>query len=329
VDLHPASAFESQCLDVDGGQQVGFAGFGSAHAGIWHGTANSWVDLNPPAALGSVAYGTDGGQQGGYALIGGEVHASLWSGNAASWVDLQPAVGTDPSLVWSVDEGQQVGRITVGGVWRAGVWNGSIASWVDLSTMLPAGFGNAEALGISHDGPLTYVVGYAVRTLTGRDEALMWVSRSIAPTSYTLVRGTVTGGNFTSLLNSDDDRLVVRPGVVFSTAETPVQIRVDATAPTASPNGLSFSIESSASFVNAQQRIWLWDYVVGNYELVDTRLAATTDNTTTVTIRTNASRFIQPGTLAIRALVTYRAIGPAFSYPWSARIDKVWWTFPG
>lgn len=49
----------------------------------------------------------------------------------------------------------------------------------------------------------------------------------------------------------------------------------------------------------------------------------------TVTVRTNPSRFIEPGTLAIRALVSYRAIGPAFAYPWSGRINKVWWNFPG
>ena len=116
---------------------------------------------------------------------------------------------------------------------------------------------------------------------------------------------------------------------MFATGEPPVQIRVDATAPTAFPNGIAFSVESSASFGNAQQRIWLWNYVIGDYELVDTRLATLTDDVTNVIVRTNSSRFIQPGTLAIRALVSFRAIGPAFAYPWSARIDKVWWTFPG
>ncbi|MDQ2985409.1 MAG: hypothetical protein M3R13_01650, partial [Armatimonadota bacterium] len=91
----------------------------------------------------------------------------------------------------------------------------------------------------------------------------------------------------------------------------------------------SFSVESSASFGSAEQKVWLWNYVLGGYELLDTRLATTTDDVVTVTVRTNPSRFIQPGTLAIRALVSYRAVGPAFGYPWSGRIDKVWWNFPG
>ncbi|MDQ2987095.1 MAG: hypothetical protein M3R13_10325, partial [Armatimonadota bacterium] len=136
-------------------------------------------------------------------------------------------------------------------------------------------------------------------------------------------------GNLASLQNSENNRLVMRPGFVFSVGEPPVQVRVNGTAPAASPDGFSFSIESSASFGSAEQKVWLWNYVLAGYELLDTRLATTTDNTLTVTVRTNSSRFIQPGTLALRALVSFRAIGPAFAYPWSGRIDKVWWNFPG
>jgi hypothetical protein len=198
-----------------------------------------------------------------------------------------------------------------------------------MHAFLPSGFSSSEATGIWHDGGATYVVGRGYNNSAARSEALMWVSRAVAPAAFSLVRGIVTGGSLASLLNSDDNRLTVRPGVVFSTGDPPVQVRVDATAPAAFPDGIAFSVESSASFGNAQQRIWLWNYVLGNYELVDTRLATLTDDVTNVIIRTNSSRFIQPGTLAIRALVSYRAIGPAFSYPWSARIDKVWWTIPG
>ncbi|MGI8923308.1 MAG: hypothetical protein ACR2HJ_04595 [Fimbriimonadales bacterium] len=43
----------------------------------------------------------------------------------------------------------------------------------------------------------------------------------------------------------------------------------------------------------------------------------------------DTSRFIQPVTQAMRARVSYRALGPVFTYPWFGRIDKAWWTFPG
>lgn len=296
-------------------------------ASLWRGTAASWENLHPPGYARSEAFAVHNGHQVGQA----DEHAGLWTGTAGSWVDLHPPdhpewpVSTASAVYGDV----QVGRVGDGGQIRfASLWTGTAASWVNLHTFLPSKFTVSDAGGVWQDGDYTYVVGFA-GDLTGTAEALMWVSRAVAPTSYTPVRGVVTSGNLASLLNSDNNRLVVRPGVVFSTADAPVQIRVDATAPMASPNGLSFSVESSASFGNAQQRIWLWNYVIDDYELVDTRLATLTDNATTVTIRTNASRFVQPSTLAIRALVSYRAIGPAFAYPWSARIDKVWWNFPG
>jgi hypothetical protein len=58
------------------------------HAGLWSGTAASWVDLTPAGSPDSEARGVFGGQQVGYAQVGGVPHAGLWSGTAASWVDL-------------------------------------------------------------------------------------------------------------------------------------------------------------------------------------------------------------------------------------------------
>jgi hypothetical protein len=156
----------------------------------------------------------------------------------------------------------------------------------------------------------------------------MWVSEAVIP-SYTTVRGIETGGNQQSLESSDDDRLSFRPGIVFSTQQAPVEIRFDGTAPTANPNGLAFSIESSASFGNAQQAILLWNYKTGAYETLDTRNVSLEDDVYRVTVTTNPSRFIEAGTLAMRAAVTVRAVGPSFAYPWTYRIDKAWWNLPG
>ncbi len=329
VDLHPAGAVRSEALGVGGSQQVGIAWVGSGwHAGLWTGTAISFVDLHPASATESLAYGVDAGQQVGSATIGGSNHASLWQGSASSWLDISPPASVE-SVAAAVHDGQQVGSARFGTVWRAGLWNGTASSWIDLSSFLPAGFGDSQATGISHDRALTYVVGYGMNNVTGRSEALMWVSRSVAPTSFNMFRGSVFSGNLASLQNSDNDRLVMRPGVTLGTSQPPIQVILNATAPTASPDGFSFSLESSASFGNAQQKISLYNFTTGLYEELDVRLAKTTDDTVTVTVRTNPSRFIEPGTLAIRALVSFRAVGPSLSFPWSGRIDKVWWNFPG
>ncbi|MDQ2987241.1 MAG: hypothetical protein M3R13_11095 [Armatimonadota bacterium] len=331
VDLHPAGASQSTAYGVDGGKQVGWVILGGVQrASLWTGTAGSRVDLHPAGATYSEARGVHGGYQVGstHEATFVTTRAALWSGTAGSWVDLHPA-GATYSIAYGVDGGQQVGDAFVGSNFRASLWSGTAASWVNLDEFLSASFASSEARGVWHDGAFTYVVGTGFNVTTNRSEALMWVSRSIAPTSYSTVRGTAFSGNLASLLNSDNNRLVIRPGFVFSVGEPPVQVRLNATAPTASPNGFSFSVESSASFGNAQQKVWLWNYVIDDYELLDTRLATTTDDVVTVTVRSDPSRFIQPGTLAIRALVSFRAVGPAFAYPWSGRIDKVWWHFPG
>lgn len=47
VDLHPAGAFRSDAYASTGSQQGGRAIFGAnSHAGIWFGTAESYVDMS-------------------------------------------------------------------------------------------------------------------------------------------------------------------------------------------------------------------------------------------------------------------------------------------
>ncbi|MGI8924230.1 MAG: hypothetical protein ACR2HJ_09390 [Fimbriimonadales bacterium] len=199
---------------------------------------------------------------------------------------------------------------------------------MNLSAFLLPGSQASEANDIWQDGEFTYVAGWGGNGVT-TGNAVMWVSRASAPSSYSMFRGSVISGDLASLQNSDNDRLVMRPGAVFSNAEPPIQVILNATAPTSTPKGFSFSLESNASIANAEQKVSLYNYVTGQYEVLDTRLATTSDDTVNVNVTSNTSRFIQAGTLAIRARVSYRALGSTFVYPWLARIDKAWWTFPG
>ena len=287
------------------------------------------INLHPAGATESEAHGVHAGQQVGAAYApGGINHACLWTGTAESRVDLTPAGADGDSVAYGVHAGQQVGWALVSGQ-RASLWTGTAASWVDLHAFLPAGLHYSIAYGIWHDVGFTYVVGFGHNNTTKRDEALMWVSRASAPTSYSMFRGSVTSGNLGSLQTSDNNRLVMRPGAVFSNAEPPIQVILNATAPTSSPSGFSFHLESNASIANAEQNISLYNYVTGQYEVLDTRLATISDDTVNVNVTTNTSRFIQAGTLAIRARVSYRALGATFIYSWLGRIDRGMVGFPG
>ena len=165
------------------------------------------------------------------------------------------------------------------------------------------------------------------RSLAMELSAVAEYALGVLPTSFSMIRGSVVSGNLASLGDSDDDRLVMRPGTVFSSGEPPVQVVVNSVAPQAVPTAFSFQIEGNASFANAEQVVSLFNFVSGQYEVLDTRLAVTTDNVVRVEPSGDLSRFVQPATLAIRAKVSFRALGPAFSYPWEARLDQARWAF--
>jgi hypothetical protein len=326
--LHPVGATVSEIYGMGDGQQVGYANFfGILQASLWSGSAGSRVSLHPAGATESAAYDVDNGTQTGYATMLGVQRAGIWKGNIGSWVSMHPA-GVTASIARAIDGDFQSGWVRIAGVNKAGVWSGTPQSWWNLHSFLPAEFTTfSESYGISFDGEKLYVAGTAVSNLDANYHAIMWVSRILVP-EYERVRGIETGGNQQSLESSDDDRLTFRPGIVFSTQQAPVEIRFDGTAPT-NPNGLAFSIESSASFGNAQQAILLWNFQTGAYETLDTRNVTLEDDAYRVTVTTNPSRFIEAGTRAMRAAVTVRAVGPSFAYPWTYRIDKAWWNLPG
>ncbi len=195
VDLNPAVATHSYARGVSGGQQVGFARVGGVYrASLWSGTAASWVNLAPAGATNSEAKAVSGGQQVGHATVGGFTRASLWSGTAASWVDLHPA-GPAYSYAYGVSGGQQVGFARVGGFNHASLWGGTAASWVDLHAFLPANFSESAANGVFRDGNGTSVVGWGLNTMTGRNEALMWVWTDPDNFALALNKTSVAGQN--------------------------------------------------------------------------------------------------------------------------------------
>jgi hypothetical protein len=163
---------------VGGGQQVGavsavivldqqpFLWTVFTHAGLWSGTAASWIDLHPQGFDTSYAYGVDAGRQVGQVINSSSSHAALWNGSAVSWVDLHPA-GMTYSAALAVAGGEQVGYAYNWPIAEehACVWSGTAASWTDLN---PAGASRsrARAVGAGHQGGSAHV--------GGSDHAALW-----------------------------------------------------------------------------------------------------------------------------------------------------------
>jgi len=141
----------------------------------------------------------------------------------------------------------------------------------------------------------------------------------------TVFRGSVSSGVLSNVYKSDDTYLVLRPGAVFSSSEAPVQLILIGTSPVATTTELRFSLEANSSASNITQKIEFYNPSTTLYELMDTRTATTTDSVAEVVVSSNPSRFIDSGTLAVRAKISGKAQGAVFAFPWLVKIDRAVW----
>ncbi len=155
----------------------------------------------------------------------------------------------------------------------------------------------------------------------------------VVPTTLTVNRGSLSNGGVTELAESDDQYAVLDP--LFHTFRYQLQFTVASTSPTSAPSKFEFSYESKAlNFVGTvEQEIDLFNYDIGQFETVDTRLATSTDSVVTLTPGGDPARFVQPGTNAIQARISYQNSLPFWVFntqnlylPYRVRADQVLWT---
>jgi outer membrane protein assembly factor BamB len=148
---------------------------------------------------------------------------------------------------------------------------------------------------------------------------------TVVPDDFSVVRGILVSGTLSDLYDSDDSRLVVHAGPTLDPTEPPVWLTVEGTASTASPSEFSFTLEAKANTSGLRQRIELYNYVSQSFEEVDSRAATTTDSVVEVVVTGDLSRFIDPGTLAMKAQLTWKPTGPVVIWPFTVETDQTVW----
>lgn len=197
TSLNPDGAFSSIAFGIHAGQQVGStrSAFDAPdRAAMWNGDAASYMDLHPDMLIthGSSARATDGAQQVGWTRDTDtqRTNAALWSGTSDSWVNLHPLFA-QISIASAVDAGYQVGFVQTDEIFDetrvAALWNGTADSFVDLHQFLSGDFLYSSAQGIVVSGDTIVISGTGFNSVTGREEALLWVRVIPAPGTAALL----------------------------------------------------------------------------------------------------------------------------------------------
>jgi photosystem II stability/assembly factor-like uncharacterized protein len=278
-------------------------------------SGESWTDMS---------FFGDSGFYGGY--YGGILRTT---NRGVSWTQsMLPNFNNSWDVLRDIDamsEQKAYAAVTRSGGGQSGVvyeTNNGGASWTTLpSIVVPDRIFASRILAIDalQSGPIWAVAldGYIFRY--GE------IAAPVQPNGFTVVRGvTVSGGTLASVLQSDDDRMVMRPGITFTTSQDPVVLEFTGNAGQTSANELRLLVESSAASVNIQIRTEMYDYDAGVFVQVGAAPSTTTDSTQTF-IRSDADRWISPAG-EVKCRVSYRATGPVFVYPWSGRLDMVRWS---
>ena len=140
-----------------------------------------------------------------------------------------------------------------------------------------------------------------------------------------IVGGSLAGGQLDDTRDSDDSYLEVRPTSDLPSKEPPVWIEFEGSSPLESPATFVFRLETKVNTINLCQKIELFNFNTTNYELVETSDAGLNDDSITVVLNGNVSRFVDAKTKTVKARLAWSPVGLVTHFPWTVSIDQVAW----
>jgi hypothetical protein len=149
--------------------------------------------------------------------------------------------------------------------------------------------------------------------------------QAVFPALLTLSPGIALSGGLIDLYTSNDQRMVMRPGVVFVSSQRPIQLVLEGYAPSPTGSSLQFVVESQVSGVSINQRVEAYNFNFSSYVTLDARNLTTADQVLTLSLSPPA-HFIGPSN-TMRVRISYAATAAVFSFPWLARVDEATWRF--
>jgi outer membrane protein assembly factor BamB len=146
----------------------------------------------------------------------------------------------------------------------------------------------------------------------------------VNPTSFTVQPGTIVSGGLPQLLSSDDQRLVMKPGVVLISSQRPLVVTLEGAVPSGNYGSLRMTLESRSTSANIRQWVEFYNFTSGRWDQVHTAPTTIVDAQVNIPAQTIAP-YMEAGTRRVRARVSYKAEGPVLQYPWTVSIDQAVW----
>jgi serine protease AprX len=147
----------------------------------------------------------------------------------------------------------------------------------------------------------------------------------LPPTTHTVIRGNVTGGDLSSVTTSNNVYLQVRPGITFTTSQWPVEMVFRRVSPVTTPRFFYVRTESQATAASIKQRFEAFNYNTNAWVVLDESNLALTDAVRIYSVPGTVTHFQHPSTREVQLRVSAKAFGPVFAYPWAYRLDQIGW----
>ncbi|HWA83091.1 MAG TPA: hypothetical protein VG820_06660, partial [Fimbriimonadaceae bacterium] len=199
--------------------------------------------------------------------------------------------------------------------------NGRSDVWYDITSggngTLPDGSSST-----CHAG-WDFVTGWGAPNFDALYNSLATVNT--VPSSYQVLHGSYMSGTVASLANVDSNYLSVQQVVSALISQPPVDVLVTGTTTITTPSSLTFKVVGHASTIHINQIIRLYNVTTSGWDTVDTRTATTSDQTVTISVTSNASRYVAAdGT--VKARVQYTPNAATLTAGWSGAVDQTLWT---
>lgn len=192
--------------------------------------------------------------------------------------------------------------------------------WYDITTgssngTLPNGQTSNPTVGWD------FITGWGAPNFDGWYNAL--ATQTVAPGGFSVNPGHIIAGNLASLTTIDTNYLQLQPGPTITSQEPPIRLVVTGTAPMASATKFEFDVTTHGS-TNTAETVELYNYSTGKYDVLGTVNITSSDQTFKVTASV-ANNYIQSGTKAVQARISYKTTGPTLSFPWNEFVNQAIW----